>query len=69
MIQEIKGQPIPGSELWRDWCCVCGEPMRISSSQRGMPNVCLDCGPHTPHDRSEHLTPRQREALMRQIEE
>jgi hypothetical protein len=62
-------EPLPDSELWRDWCRECGEPMRISKSQLGHPNICLGCGPHTPHDRSENLTPRQRESLMRQIEE
>lgn len=67
MIQEAKtGYRLPDSSLWRDWCCVCGGPMRIVDSQLGFPNVCTDCNRHRPPDLSENLTPRQRSALLRQ---
>lgn len=41
---EQRGEPIPGSHLFRDFCAVCGEAIRVSADKRGLPrNYCLDC--------------------------
>tara|TARA_B100000519_G_scaffold161395_1_gene143833 strand:- start:4622 stop:5176 length:555 start_codon:yes stop_codon:yes gene_type:complete len=37
------GAKIEGSELVRDFCCACGEPMRVTVVRTGA--VCLDCKP------------------------
>jgi len=41
---EQRGEPIAGSTLFRDFCAVCQEPIRVSEEKRGLPqNFCLDC--------------------------
>jgi hypothetical protein len=41
---EQRGEPIAGSQLFRDFCAVCGEPIRVSVEKRGLPqNFCIDC--------------------------
>lgn len=41
---EQRGEPIAGSHLFRDFCAVCGEAIRIPEEKRGLPrNYCLDC--------------------------
>jgi hypothetical protein len=37
------GDSIPGSRLVRDFCCICGEAIRVVSI--GSAHVCLDCEP------------------------
>jgi len=39
---EVRGEQIEGSKLVRDFCCCCGEAMRVKSVEHG-PNTCLDC--------------------------
>lgn len=41
---EERGEPIAGSQLFRDFCAVCQEPIRVPEEKRGLPkNYCLDC--------------------------
>lgn len=41
---EQRGDPIAGSQLFRDYCAVCGEAIRVTAEKRGLPrNFCLDC--------------------------
>ena len=41
---EQRGEPIAGSTLFRDFCAVCQEPIRVSEEKRGLPrNFCLEC--------------------------
>lgn len=41
---EERGEPIAGSQLFRDFCAACQEPIRVSEEKRGLPqNYCLDC--------------------------
>ena len=37
------GQHVAGSALVRDFCCVCGEAMRVINPS--VCNICLDCEP------------------------
>ena len=38
---EAKGQRIPGSRLLRDFCCGCGQPMRVQCPNSNP--VCEEC--------------------------
>jgi len=62
------GSPILGSKYFRDYCCVCGEPMRVDRfpvdiDGNPVPNYCgcLD-GPPPSHT---GLCKRQRVALQK----
>jgi len=53
------GDTIAGSKLFRSYCWLCEEPIRVSASVVGKVAVCTDCdGPHDTH--TAHMTPRQR---------
>lgn len=36
------GDPIPGSKLMRDFCCMCGGAMRVTHIEKYRP-TCLSC--------------------------
>ena len=41
---EQRGERIAGSHLYRDFCAVCHEPIRVPEEKLGLPqNFCLDC--------------------------
>lgn len=43
-----RGDPIPHSRYYRNFCCRCGEPMRVVESKREDDGLyCRDCDP--PH--------------------
>jgi len=44
---EKRGQPIPGSRFFREFCIDCGEPMRVSRDRlkKGVENRCGFCDP------------------------
>lgn len=44
---EKRGQSIPGSRFYRDFCVDCGEPMRVSLDRlkKGVENRCEVCDP------------------------
>ena len=44
---ERRGQSIPGSRFYRDFCFECGEPMRVSEDRlkKGIKNRCETCDP------------------------
>lgn len=45
---ETRGAPIPGSHYYRNYCCRCGEPLRVTEDRRDALNLyCQDCDP--PH--------------------
>ena len=60
---EKRGDLIPGSRFYRNFCSMCGEPMRVFSQDRLDENVlCLDCrtfrspGAGSPHGWKEQDT-------------
>lgn len=58
---EERGEPIAGSQLYRDFCAVCQEPIRVPEEKRGLPrNFCLDCMRTAVHKLAE--TVQQQEA-------
>jgi len=40
---EARGERIQGSKLFRDFCCKCGEPIRVSKVVKYGIAVCDDC--------------------------
>lgn len=49
------GSRIEGSNLFRDYCISCGQPIRVVDA--GKPNTCLDCKPDgVPGARSGNVT-------------
>ena len=53
---EQRGEPIAGSTLFRDFCAVCREPIRVSEEKRGLPqNYCLDCMRKAVHKLAESV--------------
>ena len=53
---EQRGEPIAGSTLFRDFCAVCQEPIRVSEEKRGLPqNFCLDCMRNAVHKLAESV--------------
>lgn len=58
---EERGEPIAGSQLFRDFCAVCEEPIRVPEEKLGLPrNFCLDCMRKAVHKLAE--TVQQQEA-------
>lgn len=60
---EAKGQPIPGSRYYRDFCAQCRAPIRVPKDALRHGNCCSDCtggGPPAPHT---GLCKRQRSKL------
>jgi len=58
---EQRGQRIAGSSLYRDFCAVCQEPIRVPEEKLGLPqNFCLDCMRKAVHKLAESV--QQREA-------
>lgn len=56
---EARGEPIPGSSLYRDFCAICGEPIRVPADKRDLPrNFCLDCMRKAVHKLADALQPR-----------
>lgn len=41
--QSDRGEPIPGSNLFREYCAQCQEPLRVPRSQVGKAPVCDNC--------------------------
>ena len=39
------GDPIPGSRFFRDFCTVCGEPMRVTGPGLSTANFCCTRSP------------------------
>jgi len=39
------GSPIKNSRYARDYCFICGEPIRVPLTQIGCPNACSFCQP------------------------
>ena len=39
----VEGERIKGSRFYRDFCCYCGEPMRVKEKDLDKENNCLDC--------------------------
>lgn len=37
------GEPIEGSIYLRDYCLVCGQPIRVEPEMIGKPNSCQEC--------------------------
>jgi len=60
-----RGKPIPGSCYYRDFCALCGEPIRVPKSRLNVPNVCRDCRGHQAPPPRTGLTKRQRYGLAR----
>lgn len=57
---EQRGEPIPGSHLFRDFCAVCGEAIRVPEEKRGLPrNYCLDCMQKAVHKLAETVQQRE----------
>jgi hypothetical protein len=53
---EQRGEPIAGSHLFRDFCAVCGEPIRVPAEKRGLPrNFCLGCMRKAVHKLAESV--------------
>lgn len=53
---EQRGEPIAGSHLFRDFCAVCGEPIRVPEEKRGLPrNFCIDCMRKAVHKLAESV--------------
>jgi hypothetical protein len=53
---EQRGAPIPGSSLYRDFCAVCKEPIRVPLEKLGLPqNFCLDCMRKAVHKLAESV--------------
>lgn len=53
---EQRGEPIAGSTLFRDFCAVCREPIRVPVEKRGLPqNFCLDCMRKAVHKLAESV--------------
>jgi hypothetical protein len=43
-VMEQRGERIAGSSLYRDFCAVCKEPIRVPEEKLALPqNFCLDC--------------------------
>jgi DNA-directed RNA polymerase subunit RPC12/RpoP len=42
---ELRGQQIPGSKYFRDFCARCGAAMRVTSNRIGDGMWCEDCNP------------------------
>jgi hypothetical protein len=74
--REPRGTPIPGSRHVRDYCHICGEPIRVDESQltttitidgreQTVPasNRCKDCFKAKPPARYTRLTAAQRHKL------
>lgn len=58
---EQRGERIAGSQLYRDFCAVCQEPIRVPAEKRGLPqNFCLNCMRKAVHKLAESV--QQREA-------
>jgi len=56
---EQRGEQIAGSQLFRDFCAVCGEPIRVTAEKRGLPkNFCLDCMRTAVHKLAESVQQR-----------
>ncbi len=61
------GSPIPGSKYHRDYCCLCGEPIRVFVlgqvvTNRGIgTNCCNDCQASRNRNIREFLGAGQRE--------
>ena len=59
---EQRGEPIAGSHLFRDFCAVCGEPIRVPEEKRGLPrNYCLDCMRKAVHKVAESVQQQEAE--------
>lgn len=59
-----RGQQIPGSKYFRDYCVRCGDPLRVTENRLGAgqhapQNYCEDCWPPLPPPVFAGLTPRQ----------
>ncbi|MBL8851927.1 MAG: hypothetical protein JNG89_19800 [Planctomycetaceae bacterium] len=53
---EQRGEPIAGSTLFRDFCAVCQEPIRVPKEKRGLPqNFCLECMRKAVHKLAESV--------------
>jgi hypothetical protein len=53
---EQRGEPIAGSQLYRDFCAVCQEPIRVTKEKRGLPqNFCLECMRKAVHKLAESV--------------
>ena len=58
---EQRGESIEGSQLYRDFCAVCREPIRVTEDKRDLPqNFCLDCMRKAVHKLAESV--QQQEA-------
>ena len=59
---EQRGEPIAGSHLFRDFCAVCGEPIRVPEVKLGLPrNYCLDCMRKAVHKVAESVQRQEAE--------
>lgn len=57
---EQRGERIAGSQLYRDFCAVCREPIRVPEEKRGLPqNFCLDCMRKAVHKLAESVQARE----------
>jgi hypothetical protein len=39
---ELRGQPIDGSRFYRNFCCACGEPMRVVRQDAFLTDTACD---------------------------
>lgn len=61
---EQRGEAIPGSHLFRDFCTVCGEAIRVSEEKRALPrNYCLDCMRKAVHKLAETVQRQSGQAV------
>ena len=61
-----RGDPIPGSRLFRNFCARCGEAIRVEEARRDRTDEgCRDCYPDAPPPAHASLTPRQRACVSR----
>jgi hypothetical protein len=58
---EQRGERIAGSSLYRDFCAVCNEPIRVPEEKLALPkNFCLECMRKAVHKLAESV--QQQEA-------
>jgi hypothetical protein len=67
-VNEPVGTKIEGSQYVRDYCFMCGEPIRVSAKNILWPNACSVCRPEPRKrmqytDRRDRLNRRNREKV------
>ncbi len=52
---KLRGTAIKGSALVRDFCGICGEPIRVAQVYLDVQNYCSDCTPKPGRQKAKDL--------------